>query len=170
MWFYNNVTREEFEKKKDLVEKIILELGAKEYEIDLQYDVKTTSYVENHKETYYSQRGVFSFKDEFFRVDEVLFNDKPYIVLECGTLQQLINNTMDDTNPFPYDLSDEEIRNEVKYSLGIEKSPIKNPNLPFEESPMKKRPSLKNIIIILLIILAVWGLYCFIHFAIAAAT
>ena len=30
---------------------------------------------------------------------------------------------------------------------------------------MKKRPSLKNIIIILLIILAVWGLYCFIYFA-----
>ncbi|MCI5668359.1 MAG: hypothetical protein MR291_06305 [Oscillospiraceae bacterium] len=123
MWFYDNVTREEFEKKKDLVEKTILELGAKEYEIDLQYAQKTTSYVGVQKETYYSQRRIFSFKDDFFRVDEVLFNDKPYIVLECGTLQQLINNTMEDADPFPYDLSDEEIKNEVKYSLGIEEYP-----------------------------------------------
>lgn len=123
MWFYDNVTREEFEKKKDLVEKTMLELGAKEYEIDLKYAQKTTSYVGDQKETYYSQRGIFSFKDDFFRVDEVLFNDKPYIVLECGTLQQLINNTMEDADPFPYDLSDEEIKNEVKYSLGIEEYP-----------------------------------------------
>ncbi|MGN1423761.1 MAG: hypothetical protein ACI4XA_10315 [Oscillospiraceae bacterium] len=123
MWFYENVTREEFEKQKDFVEKTMLELGAEKNEIELPYVQKTTSYVRQYIETHYSQRGIYFFKDTFYRVDEVLHYKKPFIVLECGTFQELINNTMEDAEPFPYDLSDEEIRNEVKYSLGIEEYP-----------------------------------------------
>lgn len=35
------------------------------------------------------------------------------------TYNDLINNTMEDADPFPYDLSDDELENEVKCSLGI---------------------------------------------------
>ena len=53
-------------------------------------------------------------------MDEVLFEDKPFIVLVCGTLQELMNNTMEDLDPFPYDLENDEIRNGIKYSFDIE--------------------------------------------------
>lgn len=48
---------------------------------------------------------------------------KPFIVIECGDLDELMNNIMDDAEPFPYDLSYEELCDEVKYSLGIEPYP-----------------------------------------------
>ena len=51
------------------------------------------------------------------------FPDKPFIVIECGTYDELINNIMDDLDPFPYDLTEAELLKEVKYSLGIEPYP-----------------------------------------------
>lgn len=124
MWHYNNISREDLDKKKDFVENIMLDLGAKIFEIDLPYDLSVITYYWGEKETI-SQRKIFVFNGIYYRVDEIHFNDddKPYIVLECGTFQELMNNTMEDADPFPYDLSDEEIRNEVKYSLGIEEYP-----------------------------------------------
>ena len=123
MWFYKNVTREVFEKKKDFVEEVMLELGADVYEIELPYEQKTVSYSGDHIETFCSHRKIYTYKDEFYRVDEVLFAAKPFIVLECGTLEELLNNIMEDADPFPYDLPDEEIINEVKYSMRIEAYP-----------------------------------------------
>lgn len=123
MWFYKNVTREEFEKKKDFVEKVMLELGAEIFEIELPYEQKTVSYSGNNIESFCSQRKIYTYKDEFYRVDEVLFAAKPFIVLEFGTLEELLNNIMEDADPFPYDLPDEEIINEVKYSMEIEAYP-----------------------------------------------
>ena len=35
------------------------------------------------------------------------------------TYNDLINNTMEDADPFPYNLSDDELENEVKCSLGL---------------------------------------------------
>lgn len=101
----------------------MLQLGASKYEIHLSYEVKTTSYLDDFEETHRSERSVFTYKGLFFRVDEVLFSQKPFIVIECGDLDQLMNNIMDDAEPFPYDLSYEELCDEVKYSLGIEPYP-----------------------------------------------
>lgn len=42
MWFYKNVTREEFEKRKDLTEKIMLEAGAEIFDITLPYEQKSS--------------------------------------------------------------------------------------------------------------------------------
>jgi len=123
MWWYENVSRANFEAVKDMVEQIILQLGASKYEICLPYKDKITSYSGNFEETYYSERPVFIYNEEYFRVDEVLFANKPFIVIECGDMNDLLNNTMEDADPFPYDLSYEELRNEVKYSLGIEPYP-----------------------------------------------
>ncbi|MDE6594045.1 MAG: hypothetical protein K2K57_13415 [Oscillospiraceae bacterium] len=119
MWFYENVTREEFEKRKDFTEKVMLEAGAEIFDVKLPYEQKTVRVIGDIAHERYSQRRVFRFEDEYYRVDEVLFPEKPFIVIEAGTLEELMNNIMWDVEPFPYDLSDEEISNEVKYSLGI---------------------------------------------------
>ena len=123
MWFYDNVSRADFEAVKDIVEKIMLQLGASVYDVQLPYEDKTTNYSGDNEETYYFERPVYTYNEFYFRVDEVLFSNKPFIVIECGDLDELLKNTMEDAEPFPYDLSPEEIRNEVKYSLGIEPYP-----------------------------------------------
>ena len=123
MWWYENVTRVDFEAGKDSIEHILLRLGASKYEIRLPYEVKTTSYLDDFEETHRSERSVFTYKGLFFRVDEVFFSQKPFIVIECGDLDELMNNIMEDAEPFPYDLSYEELCDEVKYSLGIEPYP-----------------------------------------------
>lgn len=60
---------------------------------------------------------------EMYRIDEVLFS-KPSIVIEFSDYDMLINNAMEDGEPFPYDLSDEEFENEVKHSLEALPCPI----------------------------------------------
>lgn len=84
MWWYENVTRVDFEAVKDTIEQIMFRLGASKYEIRLPYEVKTTSYLDDFEETHRSERSVFTYKGLFFRVDEVFFSQKPFIVIECG--------------------------------------------------------------------------------------
>ena len=124
MWFYNKVSRSEFERRKDYVEQIMCEFGAVAVDVELPYAQKTTSCADGFEETYYSKRSVFKMNSEYFRVDELLCREKPFIVIECGTFEELIKNATEDADPFPYDLSDNEIRNEVKYLFGIEPYPL----------------------------------------------
>ncbi len=120
MWHYKNVTRTEFEKAKDSVEQIMLALGAEVYDADLP--VRSVKSVISGKceETFSSERKVFVYNGEFFRVDEVLLSQKPFIVIEFGVFDDFVNNTTEDAEPFPYDLTYEEIVKEVRYSMGIE--------------------------------------------------
>ena len=124
MWFYDKVSRNEFEHRKDYVEQIMCEFGAVAVDVELPYEQKTTSYSGDFEETYHSKRSIFKINSEYFRVDELLCREKPFIVIECGTFEELIKNAMEDTDSFPYDLSDNEIRNEVKYLFGIEPYPL----------------------------------------------
>lgn len=119
MWIYECVTRLEFEVIKNKIEKFIVMLGGNKTFVSLPYEQRTvchfgTDIVEN-----ISTRPVFEYNGHFYRVDEVCFSNKPFIVIECGTYDELMNNIMEDANPFPYDLSEEELLNAVKYSLGI---------------------------------------------------
>ena len=124
MWPYKNITRNEFEKRKDFVEYIICTLGGEKINIKLPYEQKTTSLNDKLNESNYFQRPFYKFKDEYFRVDEVLFYNKPFIVLEYAkSISEVINNTMTDLKPFPYDLMDNNIVKEIKYSMGIEPYP-----------------------------------------------
>ena len=124
MWKYDFITRQEFEKRKDKVEDIIVMLGGKKISDDLPYMPKTTSYSGDEVIENISTRTVFEYNGEYYRVDEICFSNKPFIVIECcGTYEELMKNMMDDADPFPYDLSDEELLNEVKDSLGIEPYP-----------------------------------------------
>ena len=123
MWIYESVTRHEFESIKDKVEKFIIMLGGNKVSVDFPYEQKTCSYIGNEVIANVSPRTVFEYGGEYYRVDEVCFKDKPFIVIECGTYDDLMNNSMEDADPFPYDLSDDELVNEVKYTLGIESYP-----------------------------------------------
>lgn len=49
-------------------------------------------------------RPAFKHRDNYFRVDEVYFDEKPFIVFEYGTLDDVMRNTMENILPFPYDL------------------------------------------------------------------
>lgn len=123
MWSYACVTRKEFESAKDKIEKFIVLLGGIEVSVDLPYEQKTTSFFESNAIANISTRPVFKYNERYYRVDEVCFAEKPFIVIECGTYDELMNNVMDEADPFPYDLTDDEALEEVKYSLGIEPYP-----------------------------------------------
>ena len=86
MWWYEDVSRADFEAVKDMIEQIMLQLGASKYEIRLTYEVKTTSCSDDFEEMHRSERSVFTYKGLFFRVDEVLFSKKHFIVIECWDL------------------------------------------------------------------------------------
>lgn len=118
MWKYECVTRQEFEQVKDKIEKFIIMFGGKELSVDLPYKQKTVSYSGDAVVEIVFTRPVFEYNGEYYRVDEVCFSDKPFIVIERGTYDELMKNIMDEADPFPYDLTEEEMLNEVKYSLG----------------------------------------------------
>lgn len=117
-WIYTNVTRQEFEAVKDKVEKILVELGCVEVKLELPYTQKTTSVLgDDVKVTNYSYRPTFHKGHWYYRVDEVCFPDKPCISIEAGDYNDLMNNTMEDSDPIPYDLNDLELLDEVKRQM-----------------------------------------------------
>ena len=126
MWKYTCVTRQQFEAIKDKIEEFIVLLGGNKVDVDLPYEQKTTSISKNNKIVYISKRPIFEYSQQYYRVGEVCFPDNPFIVIECGTYDELIKNIMEDMEPFPYGLSDDELLNEVKYSLGIKPYPKDN--------------------------------------------
>lgn len=120
MWKYNCVTRQEFEAIKDKIEKYIVMLGGNMAAVNLPYEQRTVSCSGNDAVENISIRPAFEYNGYYYRVDEVCFSDKPFIAIEYGTYNELMNNAMEDAEPFPYDLPEEELLNEVKYSLGME--------------------------------------------------
>ncbi len=123
MWEYTCVTRQAFETIKDKIEEFIVLLGGNKVEVDLPYEQKTTSIAKNNTVVHISKRPIFEYSQQYYRVGEVCFPDKPFIVIECGTYDELMKNIMEDVEPFPYDLTNDELLKEVKYSLGIEPYP-----------------------------------------------
>lgn len=123
MWKYECVTRQEFEAIKDKIEKFIVMLGGNKVSVDLPYEQTTLSCYKNNILESNFTRSVFEYNKVYYRVDEICFPNKPFIVIECGTYDELLKNCMEDTDPFPYDLTDDELLNVVKYSLGIEPYP-----------------------------------------------
>lgn len=124
MWAYKSVSREYFEKRKDFVDTILRNLGCNIANIQMPYEQKTTMHTADFTETFISKRLLYQYKTCYFRIDEVLFPEKPFIVLEfANTIEEVLNNIMEDADPFPYDLTDDEIVQEVKYSLKIDPYP-----------------------------------------------
>ncbi len=95
--------------RKKFVEKVLLSLGCKIVDIELYYN---------------DNRTIFEYKREYYRIDTMSFNGRTFIVLEwADTIHSIKHNIMEDIDPFPCDLSDEEIIKEIKYALEIEPYP-----------------------------------------------
>ena len=108
MWKYDFVTEQELEDVMKKVEGFIAAVGGKEVEADFNYKLRRPL------------QKVFEYNGRYYGVDSIRFDTKPFIVIECGTYDELLNNIMEDADPFPYDLTDDQLQKEVKLSLGIE--------------------------------------------------
>lgn len=119
MWKYTDITRDEFERIKDHIEEIMVAHGAVVQEIDLPYSQKTTTILKGLGAIVWeSHRKAYKYKDLYYRIDEVCFDKKPFIVAEIGTYDELMKNIMEEADPFPWDLSEEEMEDEVSFFLG----------------------------------------------------
>ena len=119
MWNYADITRDEFEAIKDRIEEIMVAHGAVLQNIELPYAQKTTTIQTDLSRIVLERpRKVYKYRDLYFRIDEVCFESKPFIVAEVGTYDELMKNIMEDAVPFPWDLSEEEMEAEVSYFLG----------------------------------------------------
>lgn len=117
MWPYSFVTREVFEARKDVVDRILRQLGC-EVLPDLPQEL--TMYGNSSEKIRISERPLYRLGEQYVRICEILFTQKPFIVLEIAdTWEEVKTNTMEDADPFPYDLLDDEIVLEVKRSLGL---------------------------------------------------
>lgn len=124
MWFYKDISREEFEKIKDQIEEIMIAHGAVVTDIESPYNQGTITLNAGPDDVFWEDnRRFFKFRDLYYRLDEVCFPEKPFIVAEVGTYEEVMNNTMEDADPFPYDLSGEGFDNEVSYFLGEKSYP-----------------------------------------------
>ena len=116
MWPYQSVTRQQLEEKKDLVERLLQKLGAVPTGLGLPHPVSSCG--TGVAETVLSRRAVYRYQDGFYRVNEVLFAQKPFLVMEwAGREEDVRNNGMEDTDPFPWDLGEEEILAELQKLL-----------------------------------------------------
>ena len=122
MWPYSFVTRAEFEKRKDFVDSTLRHLGCELLPASPQ---RMTMYGKGFHETWTSERPLYRFRGVYIHIGEVL-HEKPFLVLELAdTLEEAKSNEMEDADPFPYDLPDDEIVLEVKRCLGLEECPKK---------------------------------------------
>ena len=119
MWNYTDITRDEFERIKDHIEEIMVSHGAVAQDIELPYANKTTTIQTDSNEIVWeSRRKAYKYKDLYYRISEICYEKKPFIVAEVGTYDELMRNIMEDADPFPWDLSEEEIEDEVAFFLG----------------------------------------------------
>ena len=116
MWEYKEITRNEFERRKDFVESILRKMRTDP--TDLGQPHLVSSYANHIQETMVSNRTVFKYKNGYYRVAEILFPKKPFIVVEyADKVDDVKRNVMIDADPFPYDLCDDEIAEEIRILL-----------------------------------------------------
>ena len=115
MWPYKDHSEEEYDKTIEFIEGYVLSLGAV-YVGRKSERFTTVTDDDSISETL--EMKVFKYGDEYFRIEHHFLPDRPYIVLSFGDTK---DNIFEDAEPFPYDLSEERIRAEVRCSLGIDK-------------------------------------------------
>ena len=60
---------------------------------------------------------IYKFGDEHFRIEKMYFKGKPWMVF---SFSDSVEGPYEDANPFPVDLSEEELKEEVRLALRIE--------------------------------------------------
>lgn len=115
-WTYPYILRYQFEQKMEYVESLLVRMGA----VPLNYYV-TQKVPRNGKVVYRTvipRRMIYRYKNVLLQVNEVLFPDKPFIVIRwTNRLDRINQNMMESFDPFPYDWSREKMVEEVMYLL-----------------------------------------------------
>ena len=115
MWPYENHDEDEYYKAIDFVELYAVSLGAA---FVCSKEEKYTTYTGDKYITSVQEMNIYKFGDEYFWVEDHFTSDCPFLVFSFGDSVETIGS--DDAEPFPYNLSEEELKAEVRYSLGIE--------------------------------------------------
>ena len=118
MWPYTNHSEEEYNKAIEFVQNYAQSLGAKYICSKLQKFTTISGDKDSVSETL--EMKIFKFKDEYFWLEYHFQPARPFIVFSFG---DSVDTIFEDAEPFPYNLSEEELKAEVRYSLGIEKYP-----------------------------------------------
>lgn len=118
-WPYSFVVKEEFDKKLKYVEELLQKYGA-EY-IGESHRIGTCIFNDGSKVYENIEKRIWKRENEFIRVDWVYFSEKPFLVLEFSDKQE---GPYEDADPFPYDLSNEKLEQEIRDSLGIKEATI----------------------------------------------
>lgn len=114
MWPYKNHSKTEYYRVVEFVQNYAESLGA---EYVCTKSEKFTTVLKGKAIEENLELKVYKYKDEFFRVEYLYMPERPFIVFSFG---DSIESIFDDADPFPYDLSEYELKAEVRYSLGIE--------------------------------------------------
>lgn len=94
---------------------MLIAFGAKKIDLQMTYNDVSKTILKGVHYTSSNGRTVYMIKGWYVRVDEILFPDKPYIVLEVSdNVNDVLENIMEDCDSFPYDLSDVEIQTIIK--------------------------------------------------------
>ncbi|MBO4336936.1 MAG: hypothetical protein J5842_02535 [Lachnospiraceae bacterium] len=66
-------------------------------------------------------RKVYCLENEYYRADEIMVEEKPYVVISTTDVEQFAAlSILDDIAIFPADASEEEIDSQVRTALGID--------------------------------------------------
>ncbi len=60
---------------------------------------------------------IYRFGDEFFRIERMYFKGKPFVVF---SFSDSVEGPFEDADHFPYNLSEEELKEEVRLALRID--------------------------------------------------
>lgn len=96
-WQYKNSDYNALDETIKFCEQIIIQLGGK--------------IVAEH-----ITKRVYKFRDGYVSVSKIYFPQKPFLVLEFA---DMIDGPYEDADPFPFDLTIEEIQLEIQYALGV---------------------------------------------------
>lgn len=113
-WPYPNIKREIFQNRISFVEAILQKYDAQH--IGRSQEVGRWILDDGTYAIEKLEKNIWLRNQEYIRVDRVYFTEKPFLVLEFSNTKE---GPFEDADPFPYDLSDVEIEEEIKFALGI---------------------------------------------------
>jgi len=111
---FNDSTVEEYNKAVDFVLSYAESLGA-EYALTATEKFTFVSGDEAVRDAL--ELKIYRFGDEYFRIEKIYFKGKPWMVF---SFSDSVEGPYEDADPFPVDLSEEELKEEVRLALRIE--------------------------------------------------
>lgn len=118
MWPYEDHDEAEYNRVIKFVEEYAISLGAR---LVGSKEETFTTYAGDKCIREIREMNIYQFGVEYFGIEHHFTSDCPFIVLSFGDSIDMVGS--DDAEPFPYDLAEEELKAEVRYSLGLEEYP-----------------------------------------------